>query len=1630
MSPSPLPYPAAPSAAAAAAAASASAPSESRSRSSPRQPRNQRRRRRAGILSRTRSRTSGRFPFPSSSSQFQPQRRDRLLYGSAFASTRHVRLPSWARCLSHTSRAAAGAPNYRRPMWRVTGELAAAGVQSGSSSPAPGSAPGLSPGDVLRWPCPDPDADADADADAQARAQAQAQWATAVSRSSSSSGASLAPLNIEVTSPSVERWAGTNTEAADAAADAGDGVAMDEAPGPGFDIREPPSAPDGVSSGSQAAPLGEDGEQTGIMASRAYQIEMLEQSLERNVIVAMDTGSGKTQVAILRIKKELETCDPKQIIWFIAPTISLCSQQHDVLKLHIPTVSMMMLAGASNINAWGPDIWSTLLDTARVVISTPQILLDALDHAYITMNHLALIVFDEAHNCVGKNPGGKVMTNHYHPRKQTGQSVPSILGLTATPSIQSEKEGLEALEILLDARCISPTLHRDELLKCVKRPTISHVIYNPGGEDMTPTMRALNQVYLDLDIREDPYIHMLLRDPTDKNKRRLAEAIEKYDTYTQNQMKSFCSRSKEICKQLGPWAADLYIWKAISAHLNKVEGDRDLASQWWMDAEKKYLAQVYHRVNVQRPPETPQAFDDISDKVGRLLSELLSTQEHNVGIIFVEERVMVTMLYEILSINQAIKAKYKIGTMVGTSAYATRRKAVYEFGDKADYKDLLSFRQGTINLLIATSVLEEGIDVPACNLVICFDTPTTSKSFIQRRGRARKKDSRLVIFFERANPALQKWEEKEEEIKKLFDDEQREFRELSQLEEASENPADIFFIVPSTKARLDFDNAKAHLEHFCRVLSPGEFVDSRPDYIIHQEPDSKDLRCTVLLPPYLPTSLRKHSSASAWQSEKNATKDAAYQAYRALFDAELVNDNLQPFKASDMGSIDTRASEVLVEPIMKPWHHVAKEWRNESSDKWLYSLTCIDEDGQVASEYEVLLPVQINQPQPLQMYLDRSHKMELRLSAGTPVPHDRITDLPDQTSTLLALHFGHRWPIEPVDHVIRVWAKGESLSLNQIGELAYDPENEGIKEGQYLIRDNTKSPYTYKDTVGFKPAITQVQHAFYEYEKAPEDVPYLVLNKWTRRTDFLHRLHGDPTKEQASSRPYSRVYPSQWATVDTIPAKHAQFGMMIPTVIHELGVIIMAKELAKTVLWDVDIKNLELVREALSARSAAEPVNYERVEFLGDSILKFFTCIRVAAQYPDYPEGYLSHKRDRLISNSRLYKTAINYRLPRFLITKPFTGQKWRPLYLDAILQEEETEAIANRKVSTKTLADMVEALIGVSYIDGSLDGGLKGGLHKVVKCLSTFLPETNWTSVEEDRHIMFDRVPDGEPLPPTLEPVERLIGYSFQKKALLIEALTHASFAAEMGKRSFERLEFIGDAILDNIIVTKLFDVKPELPHFRMHTLKTGMVNGDFLAFMTMEHGLTSTEPTVGEDGNVKTVETTSYLWSYMRQNSEPIVVERKETMKRHAALREEILDAMENGTHYPWALLAALNPKKFFSDVFEAILGAVWVDSGSMDECKAIADRFGLLKYLDRLLRDEIHVQHPKEELGKWANTETVTYELDMRESEQNAAEKEFFCKVLVGKREVKTKAATEAMKILEREKRNGEGDVEMSE
>lgn len=66
------------------------------------------------------------------------------------------------------------------------------------------------------------------------------------------------------------------------------------------------------------------------------------------------------------------------------------------------------------------------------------------------------------------------------------------------------------------------------------------------------------------------------------------------------------------------------------------------------------------------------------------------------------------------------------------------------------------FRRGENNILLATSVIEEGFDVSFCNRVIVFDPISTVKSYVQLRGRAREKNSSFAIFAEKSLKHLSK----------------------------------------------------------------------------------------------------------------------------------------------------------------------------------------------------------------------------------------------------------------------------------------------------------------------------------------------------------------------------------------------------------------------------------------------------------------------------------------------------------------------------------------------------------------------------------------------------------------------------------------------------------------------------------------------------------------------------------------------------------------------------------------------------------------------------------------------------------------------------------------------------------
>ncbi|KAL2680573.1 hypothetical protein Neosp_008175 [[Neocosmospora] mangrovei] len=1368
-----------------------------------------------------------------------------------------------------------------------------------------------------------------------------------------------------------------------------------------------------------------------IINSRAYQREMLEQSLERNVIVAMDTGSGKTQVAVLRIQAELEKSSPDKIIWFLGKTVSLCEQQFKVIQRQNPSVSMKILTGQLNIDAWSPEVWPKILNGTRIIVSTFEILHDALTHGFVKMSMLSLIVFDEVHNCVKRSSGRKIMLNFYHEDKNAGLPVPAILGLTASPVISSDLASIEALENTMDAICTTPTVHREELLQCVNKPHLVRSVYeSKKRSELTNLMRALHTAYQKMDITTDPDVLKFSRRRNEENLKRLRDAIMRNDTFSQNQMKGLWNRSRHILEELGSWAADRYISRLIADFLSRVDAPDDT----WSNENRTYLAGYLRGVPISSLGNEPPTAADLSHKAAKLIHELLAAGDDVVGIIFVKERTTTNILCDLLNSSPSIQARYRVGAMVGTSSSRSRTQNMYEFNNGASTQILEDFRSGVVNLLVATSVLEEGIDVPACNLVVCFDETTTLKSFIQRRGRARMQESKMIAM-ESSLTSSRTWEELEESMKRRYQDDQRELERLDELAR-SEQTDSIYYIIKSSGARLDLDNARQHLEHFCQVVFKADYVDRRPEYIFHKEQNELGedmLRAVLTLPSGLPANLRKFRSSSSWRSEKNAMKDAAFRAYVALIEEGLVSENLLPLNKAPGDKEED--SELKPEPLFNPWIQVAQNWK-KTEDKWLYGFEFWDEELDYPVRFDIVLPAELPQLRDIGLFLDANYRWTVKHVSTKKISHNENSSLPDHTSTLLALQFGHRWLVEDREHVVKVIYEDRDISRKHIGGMPFLGNEDKAASGLALVRDNSICPFHYIKTIPSKPSLEEVQHPFYEYELAPEDEPYLVIEKWTRRADLLHPPNNPNQEQKVNTKPYGRVLPISYTTVDMVPKRVVKVGMLIPSIIHEIGVQLVASELSTTLLQPVNINDLQLVLEAISSRSAHEPVDYERLEFLGDSILKYCTVIQAYAErkffHPLWPEGLLVHFKDRLVSNTRLHRACLESGLSKFILSKAFTGRsytgkKWKPLYLDDFLPEESVEPL-DRITGHKNLADVVEALIGASFQDGGMD--------KALKCISVFLGDKcHWHEAGRGRDILFNSALDDVPLPSTLEPLEELIGYSFRKKSLLIEAVTHGSYAGDTHQRSYEQLEFLGDAVLDYIIVTKVFNVKPPLPHSDLHLIKTAMVNGEFLAFVSLEHRLRRVETDISADGVTEDIVKTLALWQFMRYTSPAIGNVQFRTEERFETLRREIVDAIENGTHYPWTLLARFQPKKFYSDLFEALIGAVWVDSGSTEVCEGVLRRFGILPYLERIIRDKVHIKHPKEELSALAVEKKVEYDYTLI----NGVQPEYVCRLKVGdrlmadvrgglnKEEIMTRAAEQAVKVMNEEKRAAESGAE---
>lgn len=254
-------------------------------------------------------------------------------------------------------------------------------------------------------------------------------------------------------------------------------------------------------------------------------------------------------------------------------------------------------------------------------------------------------------------------------------------------------------------------------------------------------------------------------------------------------LRKFHAKAKHIGEELGTSAVDHFIYKTTHALTKKPTVSPALQLDITPSVERDLL-DILAEYGVAQACELDEEFTRISEKVRCLIDYLLEDASDDLsGIVFVQQRAVACMLRMLLNNHSSTRGKLRCVTSVGASNNSARRYKISELIDRVENQESLSlFRNGKANIVVATSVLEEGIDVQVCNTVACFALPDNLKSYIQRRGRARHKRSRYGMLVSKTGDQdkIRQFHDLEEELTAICQQERTRAEALSQLESLEE----------------------------------------------------------------------------------------------------------------------------------------------------------------------------------------------------------------------------------------------------------------------------------------------------------------------------------------------------------------------------------------------------------------------------------------------------------------------------------------------------------------------------------------------------------------------------------------------------------------------------------------------------------------------------------------------------------------------------------------------------------------------------------------------------------------------------------------------------------------------------
>ncbi|KAH0524938.1 hypothetical protein TsFJ059_007376 [Trichoderma semiorbis] len=503
---------------------------------------------------------------------------------------------------------------------------------------------------------------------------------------------------------------------------------------------------------------------TNLGPTRDYQFSIVRNSLFNNTLVALPTGLGKTFIAATVMLNFYRWTKTAKIV-FVAPTKPLVTQQIDACYniAGIPRSETTLLTG-DIAPALRNDEW----EKRRVFFMTPQTLLNDLSHGYADPKSIGLMVIDEAHRAVGEYAYAKAtklirrFSNSFR-----------VLALTATPGskVETVQEVIDNLGI---SHCEIRTEESLDIRQYVHDRNIDQIVLDPSdemnliGELFTEALKPLTEKLSSQNIWYG-------RNPMALTTYGLIQAQKEWFATRgnrANQGVQFMMRA--IFSVLTSLAHSI---KLLQYHGIKPFYDNmvDFRSEQEDKGEKgsKYRRQIIDSASFQEMMDKIAGWLKLDGFVGHpkltaladcVLNHFMDNGEGTRVIVFSEYRDSAEEIVRMFNTHRPlIKATVFVGQADGKRGEGMKQKQQIDTIEK--------FKTGAYNVLVATSIGEEGLDIGQVDLIVCYDSSASPIRMLQRMGRTgRKRAGNIALLLMRGKEEEQfaKSKDNYEKMQKLI----------------------------------------------------------------------------------------------------------------------------------------------------------------------------------------------------------------------------------------------------------------------------------------------------------------------------------------------------------------------------------------------------------------------------------------------------------------------------------------------------------------------------------------------------------------------------------------------------------------------------------------------------------------------------------------------------------------------------------------------------------------------------------------------------------------------------------------------------------------------------------------------